>query len=1055
MKRVAFFFTLVASTAWAEGGTSLSLLDRIVLLGGKLHPVVVHFPIALILFGLCVELVGVFLGRKRSGVGVGAVVVGAFSAIAATFAGWFNASSQEFFGSLERTLTLHQLGGVSVAILGSVAGLIGLRILREAPRPILVAVYRTLLVGTSVLVLVCAHYGGMMVHGEDYFTQVFEGTRLASLFEGESDGAKAMLNPELLGTIPKASSKKVSFTEDVYPILEETCGNCHLGGKRKGDLQLDSLELSLKGGESGKPALKVGSSEESYLIHLVSGLDPDNIMPNKGRKLTPEEIGVLRAWIDDGASYEGHEVEVSGEKAPYQHRGVMLPQNGETNPIDRILLPYLKRHEIDTDLQIDDRTFLKRAYLDTIGILPTPKEVSEYLTDNSPSKREALVRRLLNQNDRYAAHWLTFWNDALRNDYTGPGFLHGGRREVTYWLYGALRNNTPYNDMVSELVSPTSGSSVGFTKGILWWSQAEDVNPNEHPAMQAAQNIGQVFLGINMKCASCHDSFTDEWKLKDSYGLANVYAKKPLQIHECNQPTGEIVPARFVIPELGPVNSPLSEGLEEKLEKFEEELKGQKLAEKKERYLIKARKERMVQLAERLTSRENGRFARTFVNRMWKKLFGRGIVEPIDEMDSIPFNQDLLDWLAFHFAESGFDIKEFLVLVMTSKAYARPATDSAPAYQSSDVFAGPVVRRVSAEQLYDSVHTLSRLEMDANRDELRRVLRIARAELGEGAPTKLPETELAPKLRFQSGIIKDGNDVLSVDVDIQDAERLWLAIFPRHKEKSMMDALAEKHRQVAEAERENEGAEKKKQGSDSELSEVQNFVDSLERAVLETPRVITSTGRTIRIHSGNVSRITSGADYVRWADSESSGNSPIQFAQGAKVSDGVELLPLAALRVNVKELLQSGEKVSRFLTRVGFSAPFSSEEHRYEVLVLTDFEFRSVFKENTQLLWTLGRPKREQVATERNDVASTVQALELTNGEEFSALIQEAVLSLRKSSRPNEQYVRNLYQQLLLREPSPEEMALALGYAEGADPQQAMSDILWALLVSPEFQLIT
>src|SRR3546814_2477718 len=154
------------------------------------------------------------------------------------------------------------------------------------------------------------------------------------------------------------------------------------------------------------------------------------------------------------------------------------------------------------------------------GLVPSPDSVEAFVSNADPHKRETLVKNLLNRDHDYAQHWLTFWNDLLRNDYTGTGYITGGRFDITEWLYQALRTNKPYNQFVSELISPTK-ESEGFIKGIRWRGT---VNSSQSTEMQDAQNVQQVFKGINLKCASCHDSFISDWKLSEAYAFANIFA---------------------------------------------------------------------------------------------------------------------------------------------------------------------------------------------------------------------------------------------------------------------------------------------------------------------------------------------------------------------------------------------------------------------------------------------------------------------------------------------------------------------------------------------------
>ena len=150
------------------------------------------------------------------------------------------------------------------------------------------------------------------------------------------------------------------------------------------------------------------------------------------------------------------------------------------------------------------------------------------------------------------------------------------------------------------MVAP-SNEAQGFIEGIKWRGQ---VNASQTTQMQFSQNISQVFLGINMKCASCHDSFTSDWKLKDAYSLAAVVSDSELELTRCDKPTGEKAVAAWIFPELGQIDA------------------------------SQPRNERLNQLANLITHPENGRTQRTIVNRLWMQMMGRGIVHPVDSMET-------------------------------------------------------------------------------------------------------------------------------------------------------------------------------------------------------------------------------------------------------------------------------------------------------------------------------------------------------------------------------------------------------------------------------------
>ena len=274
---------------------------------------------------------------------------------------------------------------------------------------------------------------------------------------------------------------------------------------------------------------------------------------------------------------------------------------------------------------------------------------------------------MLADDRHYAEHWLSFWNDLLRNDYRGTGYIDGGRKQITAWLYSALFTNMPYDQFVAQLVNPTP-ESEGFTKGIVWRGV---VNASQSPPLQAAQNISQVFMGVNLKCASCHDSFINDWRLSDSYGLASIYSDGPLQLFQCDKPTGQTAAARFIYPELGEIDPAADKPA------------------------------RLKRLAEIIAGPKDGRLPRTLVNRLWARFFGRGLVEPVDDMEQPAWNQDLLDWLAEDLVAHHYDVKHTIERMLTSQAYQLPAVNLV---ESKDfVFRGPAVRRMSAEQFRDAL----------------------------------------------------------------------------------------------------------------------------------------------------------------------------------------------------------------------------------------------------------------------------------------------------------------------------------------------------------------
>jgi cytochrome c553 len=476
--------------------------------------------------------------------------------------------------------------------------------------------------------------------------------------------------------------KKTDFAHDVVPVLKARCAKCHTNGTYKNGLSFDTRAELLK----AKVAVP-GKSAESEIIKRLTHTDPEMRMPPTGDPLSKKEIAILAKWIDDGLPWEeGFSFKPTTYVAPLKPRRVVVPaaKPGLEHPIDRILDAYFAANGVAQPEPLDDAAFARRVYLDLIGLPPAASELEAFLADSDKDKRATLIRKLLDEDRAYADHWLAFWNDMLRNEYRGTGYIDGGRKQITAWLYKSLLENKPYDKFVRELISPTADSE-GFARGIKWRGA---VNASQIVELQFSQNVSQVFFGANLKCASCHDSFIDSWKLDDAYGLAAVIADKPLAIHRCDKPTGQTAGPKFLFPELGVIDASAPKS------------------------------KRLEQLATLATHPENGRFTRTIANRLWDRLMGRGLVHPVDVMGNKPWNADLLDYLAVYVAENGYDLKKLMEHITTSRAYQSRAVPLSTEIGEGYVFRGPELKRLSAEQFIDSVWMLTSTAPDKPSPEM-------------------------------------------------------------------------------------------------------------------------------------------------------------------------------------------------------------------------------------------------------------------------------------------------------------------------------------------------
>ncbi len=799
--------------------------------------------------------------------------------------------------------------------------------------------------------------------------------------------AAAEPSADAVRRLPPAATRTVDFKRDIQPILEASCVKCHGRGKANGEWKLDTRETFLLNGESGAEVTP-GNSATSRLIHLVAATDPDDVMPKKGSRLTPEQIGLLRAWVDQGLPWESGVTFARPPAKNLQPRHPQLPPGPESNPVDRLLKAYAQQHAVSAPSAVEDRVFARRVYLDVVGLLPTPEELNAFLHDRSPEKRTRLVRHLLADNQKYAQNWLSFWNDLLRNDFKGTGYIDGGRKQITTWLYAALRNNLPYDRMVRDLVNPTAANE-GFTKGIVWRGA---VNASMTPPMQAAQNIGQVLMGVNLKCASCHDSFIDDWQLADSYGLAGIYADKPLEMVLCDKPTGKIAPLRFLFPELGSVTAD------------------------------SPRTNRLEQLARIITRPENGRLPRTLVNRLWARFLGRGLVEPIDVMQNEAWSPDILDWLAEDLVEHQWNIKRTMEMILTSAAYQLPSVSLTDKPDPDSVFRGPAVRRLTAEQFRDALGSLTGIWHDKPEGDLDRLLIEpgnaqtpsadaywiwSDAQAATGVP---PGTNWFRRQIVLNAAPTEGTLFVHADNSARvfvNGKSLNGSVSPEWDQPSVYDL-----RQVLRA------------GTNILAFEAINGGEG------KNPAGLLAYARIRHSAASQPEEVWDIATDAHWRVST-------QHTDKWETTDFTEEWPpVATLGASDMAPWNLGHRLADAVAGRSLYG-----------------QVRASLNSADPLSRALGRPNREQVTTVRQSTATTLQALELTNGETLAKLLRQGAEKLLTAKLNGPALAQRLFLQGVSRPPSATELQLASELVGSTPSREGVEDFLWSLAMLPEFQL--
>ncbi len=359
---------------------------------------------------------------------------------------------------------------------------------------------------------------------------------------------------------------------------------------------------------------------------------------------------------------------------------VSLPQTGfvverpaETNFVDTLVWNRLQQLGIPAAPRCDDAIYLRRVYLDTIGTLPTVDEARTFLADKAPDKRLRLVGELLHR-DEYADYWSMIWGDlfaADREKLGGPGAV-----AISRWLRTQFRKNRRYDDWIREVVlasgDPTRETPAGFF-----------VVHNE--AEKMSRSVSQIFLGVRIECAQCHHHPFERWTQNDYYALAGLFSG----VKSKAIPTGG---KKIVGGTASPLTNPRT---------------GQPvpLAPLGAAPLLDVTGDARRDLADWMTRPDNPFVAKALVNRLWAHYFGRGLVNPVDDMRSTnpSSNEQLLDALADHFVKSGFDIHEITRVMLTSEAYQRSSVLSPGNETDTQNYSHAIWKPIPAEVLLDAI----------------------------------------------------------------------------------------------------------------------------------------------------------------------------------------------------------------------------------------------------------------------------------------------------------------------------------------------------------------
>ncbi|MBI1345822.1 DUF1553 domain-containing protein [bacterium] len=342
-----------------------------------------------------------------------------------------------------------------------------------------------------------------------------------------------------------AAAESPDFVRDVRPILQKHCYSCHAAEKQKSGYRLDIKAAAFRGGELYGASLKPGDLAASPLFQFIADPNADLQMPPDGERLSTAEIETLKRWIEGGANWpDGVDLATLEDRTDHWSfhpvKRAELPSVGQTawprNEIDHFILSRLEAAGLEPSAETDRVSWLRRVYLNLIGLPPTPEQVAAFVDDTRPDAYARVVDELL-QSPRYGERWAQHWLDVVR--YADTHGFEVNTERPNAWPYRdyvirALNNDTPYDRFIREqIVGDALGvdAATGFliTASVLLPGQIGKDEPSKRLARQDSideivVNVGQTFLGLSVGCARCHDHKFDPISQRDYYAMQALVA---------------------------------------------------------------------------------------------------------------------------------------------------------------------------------------------------------------------------------------------------------------------------------------------------------------------------------------------------------------------------------------------------------------------------------------------------------------------------------------------------------------------------------------------------
>lgn len=552
--------------------------------------------------------------------------------------------------------------------------------------------------------------------------------------------------------LPPAHGGPVEFVKDIQPLFRKHCYECHAADQEDGGVNLGMRQRAMQGGDNG-PILVAGDSVNSRLVHLVAAVEKEQVMPPESPGLSREEVGLLRAWIDQGAVWpEGTDVADPREVQAQTHwaftrlHSVSEPAvkhaDWPQTAIDQFILSRLEAVNLAPQPKADPRQLIRRVTMDLVGLPPTPSEVDDFCAASAVDADKAvagLVDRLLD-SPHYGERWGRHWLDLAR--YADSDGQETDRDRPTAYRYRdfvirALNNDMPYDQFIRwqlagdeyEPANPEAVAATGFLAAGPFAALPDRLMKDEllrnryNELDDMLSTIGTGFLGLTLGCVRCHDHKYDAIPARDYYSLMSAFHGG----ERADVPLGNTKETVLGYRDRGATPSPtwlfqrgnyydrdqpVSLGFVSILTTGKTPEDYWKTA--RDQSLAKESTNQRRALADWMTDAQHGAGAlltRVIVNRIWQHHFGQGLVRTMGDFgvrSDPPTHPELLEWLAHDFVQHGWQIKRLQRLIVLSAVYQQGSTGVAPAIDPDNRLLWKMpLQRLEGEILRDSMLAVS------------------------------------------------------------------------------------------------------------------------------------------------------------------------------------------------------------------------------------------------------------------------------------------------------------------------------------------------------------